>query len=289
MPQLRGGWFLAPGDPDDQVGLAEAAELSRGGVGYSAGGLDDFLAGHGADEVESQRLGEVRQEVGEQGADVAALGHADVGLDPAHARFGAFHEFGDLFVELLLAVHEHGDPFIEHGLLFHEGVEPGGQLQEFAAQYPGADSIAPGWVVVEGLEEFVQGVDGRHGRDYTLFSRVLGVPPVIHGSRAGTRGSTALGPGNEKNPPGVLVGVDADYTCVGRIRVGRMRQGRCQGEWGGGIPCLYGRWWGFGPGRWTKRGRLPRVAPGWKGQPLREPDCRRCEFRRSLARLTDRA
>ena len=35
-------------------------------------------------------------------------------------------------------------------------------------------------------------------------------------------------------------------------------------------------------------GKDPADGPVWRNQPLREPDCRRCEFRRSLARLTDR-
>ena len=34
-------------------------------------------------------------------------------------------------------------------------------------------------------------------------------------------------------------------------------------------------------------GKAPADGPVWRNQSLREPDCQRCEFRRSLARLTD--
>ena len=54
-------------------------------------------------------------------------------------------------------------------LLLDKGLELDRELKQFLAQDACSDSLPPGWVGVEGSEEVVEGVDGRHGGDYTLF------------------------------------------------------------------------------------------------------------------------
>ena len=55
-------------------------------------------------------------------------------------------------------------------LLLDKGLELDRELKQFLAQNACSDSLPPGWVGVEGSEEVVEGVDGRHGGDYTLFA-----------------------------------------------------------------------------------------------------------------------